>query len=95
MYKLIELHIEEELAEFGANEELCLLEMMSNTPSVFTLSESEGTEFVFDEELCKFSLVINTNTSDDMYEPLYCKDGIVCASDGEPLYVLKWRIEMN
>lgn len=95
MYRLIELHIEEELAEFGANEELCLLEMMSDNPSVFALSESESAEFVFDEELCKFSLVISTNTSDDMYEPLYCKDGIVCASDGEPIYVLRWRIGMN
>lgn len=95
MDELMELYIKEELAEFGANEELCLLEMMSDTPSVFTLSESEGVEFVFDEELCKFSLVISTNTYDDMYEPLYCKDGIVCASDGEPIYVLRWRIGMN
>lgn len=96
MVGLVELQLNEELAVFDIeSEETACFTMEKDKDSEFSLSSEASAEFHYDEELCEFTLVINTDTEDDIYEPLYCLDGIVRTSDGNPIYVLKWRIGMN
>ena len=57
--------------------------------------DKEVSFFVRNGEECLFSLTKNVNANKEFYEPLFCSDGILLASDGMPIYVLKWNIEIN
>lgn len=63
---------------------------------VFSIKEEHAVFSVKGGEECIFSLSVNKNvTEQEPYEQLFCKDGTLYASDGKPIYVLKWNIETN
>jgi hypothetical protein len=97
MAGLIELELKEEEASFTIQEteDVCFTLQKDEVLSFSMETEREAT-LVLAEELCIFSLILNNAIEkNDNYEPLYCSDGMLHAADGNPIYVLKWRIETN
>lgn len=91
MDRLVQLELAEEQAVFGINEESTHYSVVEDEAIGLSLEVSK-VDLSLVEEHCLFSLLIATLPNKELYDPLYCEDGLVHTSDGEPIYVLRWRI---